>query len=91
MHGGVFNELGNELAEAYSRVTDEGGLKVLPPHGSLDNLTRLTNGTVDAALLQGGTFSAERLSVIAPLYPAMVHVIVRRARLGGEATLSVSD
>jgi TRAP transporter TAXI family solute receptor len=80
MHGGVFNELGSELADAYSRVTDEGELKVLPTHGSLDNLTRLTNGTVDAALLQGGTFSAEKLSVIAPLYPEMVHVIVRRDR-----------
>tara|TARA_B100000676_G_scaffold256788_1_gene264284 strand:+ start:71 stop:1465 length:1395 start_codon:yes stop_codon:yes gene_type:complete len=80
MSGGVFNQLGRELSQAYSRVTDEGELKALETQGSLENLKRLTNGSIHAALLQGGTFSAEYLSIIAPLYSEMTHVIVRKDR-----------
>ncbi len=80
--GGVFYQLGQELSAAYQRETGH-ALTSLRSEGSLTNHQLLLAQKADLAILQGGTFSAEGLAILAPLYAELVHVIVRESPTSG--------
>lgn len=74
--GGVFYEFGQNLAESYAHSNGH-KLNVLATAGSAANRDLLLTHKADAALIQGGTVSRDGLSIIAPLYPEFVHIVVR--------------
>lgn len=74
--GGVFFDLGTKLSDRYERATDH-ELMVLETDGSAENRRRLLAGDIDVALLQGDFVNSRHVSVIAPLYLEMVHIVVR--------------
>jgi len=74
--GGVFYDLGTKLAKHYERDTEH-VLEVLETDGSADNRQFVLDGNSDVAILQGDFINTRHLSVIAPLYLEMIHVIVR--------------
>lgn len=78
--GGLYHELGVELARALERQTGA-VVTVLPTDGSGDNRQRLSGDAAkrpDLAILQAEFVSAAEMDVVAPLYPEMVYLIVRR-------------
>lgn len=74
--GGVFFDIGGKLAKHYERGTEH-VLEVLETEGSADNRQFVLDGKADVAVLQGDFITTRHLSVIAPLYLEMIHVIVR--------------
>ena len=74
--GGVFFDIGGKLAKHYERGTEH-VLEVLETEGSEDNRQFVLDGKADVAVLQGDFINTRHLSVIAPLYLEMIHVIVR--------------
>lgn len=77
--GGLYNELGEMLSSAFEHNAER-PLEVVSTAGSVENRNQLASQEVHAALLQGGAVSLEDLSIIAPLYADIVHVVVRRGR-----------
>lgn len=74
--GGVFFQIGNLLSKHYETATEH-SLTVRQTSGSQDNRELLLGGKVEVAILQGDFINTRHLSVIAPLYLEMIHVIVR--------------
>jgi TRAP transporter TAXI family solute receptor len=80
---GQYYNLGEHLKESLEART---GRRVIleATRGSEDNVDRLLSEErdrkVDLAILQGGAVSMDGLAVIAPYYPEVVHVIVRKGR-----------
>lgn len=74
--GGVFYKIGELLSQKYKDSTEH-VLIVRETAGSQDNRELLINSKVDVAVLQGDFINTRHLSVIAPLYLEMIHVIVR--------------
>jgi TRAP transporter TAXI family solute receptor len=52
---------------------------VEPTAGSEANLKQLRSGSVQLAIAQGGSVPLEEVLVVTPLFPELVHVIVRKA------------
>ncbi|UCF34914.1 MAG: TAXI family TRAP transporter solute-binding subunit [Phycisphaerales bacterium] len=81
--GGQYYKLGEHLKDSLEARTGRHVI-VEATRGSVDNADRLlseeADRTVDLAILQGGAVSMDRLAVIAPYYPEVVHVIVRKGR-----------
>lgn len=77
--GGLYHRLGNELGDRIQRRTGRDVI-LLPSEGSVENRGMLLAGKAHAAILQSGGVSTEGLAVIAPLYPEVVHVVVREER-----------
>lgn len=75
--GGLYHEFGEALAKSLSRRTDI-RVEVIPTDGSVQNREMLLAGKADIAIIQGGSAAIDQLSVIAPLYPEVVHVVARR-------------
>lgn len=75
--GGLYYQVGEILSQIWKEETGA-TLEVLPSSGTLANQTALSQNETDIAILQGGAVSLEGLSIIAPLYPELVHVIVRK-------------
>ncbi|MGB0580218.1 MAG: TAXI family TRAP transporter solute-binding subunit [Limisphaerales bacterium] len=74
--GGVFYEIGKHLSRHYEEESHH-QLKALETEGSAENQKLLLAGKVEAAVLQGDFINTRHLSVIAPLYLEMLHVVVR--------------
>lgn len=76
IEGGLYHEVGRLLGERIESAT-RAEVALVPTAGSLENLARLAAGEVHLAVLQASTIPSEGVSVLAPLYPEVVHVIVR--------------
>jgi TRAP transporter TAXI family solute receptor len=75
--GGLYYQVGDLLQGIWSEQTGA-KLEVLTSSGTIANQKALLSHEADIAILQGGAVSLEGLSIIAPLYPELVHVIVRK-------------
>ena len=62
------------------RKRTEREVEPLVTDGSVDNGKRLAEGTADLAIVQHGAVPMVGLTVIAPLYEEIVHVVVRQGR-----------
>jgi TRAP transporter TAXI family solute receptor len=76
--GGQYYRFGEALAEVLEQRTER-EVEVIETGGSVDNAGRLVAGDADLAILQGGAVPADGVAALVPLYPEIVHVIVRRA------------
>ncbi len=77
--GGVYYRFSNEVAERL-RGDIKQKVSVLETEGSVDNVRLLVERQAEVALVQADIVSADQISVVAPLYYDVVHVIVRRGR-----------
>jgi TRAP transporter TAXI family solute receptor len=89
--GGLYFEFGTEFSR-YLRDCTGREVEVLGTEGSVENVELLRSGKVQLAILQAGTVDLEcehlhEVVALAPLYPDVVHVIVRR----GSRIRSVRD
>ncbi len=75
--GGLYHELGNVLSTIWKTHTGQ-TMEVRSSSGTIANLSALQEKEANLAILQGGTVSLEGMSIIAPLYPELVHIIVRK-------------
>ena len=78
---GLYHKLGGELAERL-RARTRRKVELVDTAGSIENAERLAAGDVDLAVLQAtalreGTVTLGDVAVLAPLYPEVLHVIVR--------------
>lgn len=70
--GGLYQRVGELLAE---RI--EARVELVTTAGSRENRDLLLAGEVDLAILQASSVSLADLALLAPLYPEVVHVVVR--------------
>ncbi len=82
--GGLYREFGDALRDSLARRTGA-RVKIVPSDGSVENRELLLSHKADVAIVQGGSTPIDRLAIIAPLYPEVVHVIARR---GGATNLA---
>ncbi len=75
--GGLYHQVGDLLSEIWQKHTDS-TLEIVSSSGSGENRSSLINHDVDLAILQGDVVPLDGFSIIAPLYPELVHVIVRK-------------
>ena len=79
--GGEYYDLAAHL-KAIIEARSDSEVVLVPTEGSVENAERLRSSdpdrTVDFALLQGGSVSMAGLAVVAPCYPDVVHVVVRK-------------
>jgi TRAP transporter TAXI family solute receptor len=75
--GGLYYQVGEALEEIWLEETGK-QLEIIASSGTIANHKSLIKNETDFAILQGGAVSLEGLSIIAPLYPELVHVIVRK-------------
>ena len=75
--GGLYYQVGDILEQIWFEETGK-QLENLASSGTIENRESLIKHETDFAILQGGAVSLEGLSIIAPLYPELVHVIVRK-------------
>ena len=74
--GGLYHEFGEALKKSLEQRTGK-RVELIETEGSVENARLLREGKVDVAIVQGGSAPLRGLSVIAPLYPEVVHVLVR--------------
>lgn len=84
--GGLYHEFGEALQKSLKEKTGR-DVVLVQTEGSLENEKLLREGKVDLAIVQGGSATIAGLSVIAPLYPEVVHVVTRQ----GSAIKSIDD
>ena len=75
--GGLYYQVVELLKDVWHKQTGA-DLEVVASSGTIANQKALVNHEADIAILQGGTVPLDGLSIIAPLYPELVHVIVRK-------------
>jgi TRAP transporter TAXI family solute receptor len=75
--GGLYFQVGDILKQIWFEGTGK-QLEVISTSGTIANHDSILKHETDLAILQGGAVSLEGLSIIAPLYPELVHVIVRK-------------
>lgn len=82
MAAGDVQAFDERLAESLSKLLVERGhpSQVIQGEGSRESADRLRMGEVDLALVKGGTVDLQGLEVVAPLYPDVVLLVVRRDR-----------
>lgn len=75
--GGLYHEFGEALQKSLGERT---GCEVviIQTEGSVENARLLSEGKADLAIIQSGSKSIEDFSVIAPLYPEVLHVVTRK-------------
>jgi len=84
--GGLYHEFGEALQKSLQEKTGRNVI-IVQTEGSLENEKLLREGKVDLAIVQGGSAKIKDLSVIAPLYPEVVHVVIRQ----GSPIKSIDD
>ena len=75
--GGLYHELASALGEHLERRTGR-KVQLLPSKGSVENRELLRGGATELAIMQAAAVPLSELAVLAPLYPEVLHVIVRR-------------
>ena len=77
--GGLYYALGCEVQASLGRRLDRTP-EIRATAGSVQNVELLRRGEAQLAIVQGGSIALQELSVITPLYPELVLVIVRKDR-----------
>lgn len=77
--GGLYYALGCEIQASLHRQLGRNS-EVRATAGSVENVKLLESGEAHLAIVQGGSIALEELSVITPLYPELVLLIVRKDR-----------
>lgn len=75
--GGLYHEIARLLKPAIEERTGR-PVKLITTLGSVENREMLSSGEADLAILQDGAVGMQGLSVIAPLYYDVVHIVVRK-------------
>ena len=75
--GGLYYRFGKLLAAELEKRC-QCRVVVLETRGSVENLALMQQGQAELAVIQAGSGSLEGHEVLAPLYPDVVHLIVRR-------------
>jgi TRAP transporter TAXI family solute receptor len=74
--GGLYQKLGEYIQIPLERRLDI-PVQLVSTDGSLDNYHKIRDGEVTFGIVQGGAVAIEELSVVTPLFPDFVFVIVR--------------
>lgn len=77
--GGMYAEFSRQLAEQLEPLLER-PVHSVPTSGSVENRELLRDGQVQLALLQAGILKGDEVSVVAPVFHEVVHVIVRSDR-----------
>lgn len=77
--GGLYYAVGNELRTSLRRRLGRAP-DVVVTAGSVENVDLLKRGEADIAVVQGGAVDMGELTVLTPLYPELVLIIVRKER-----------
>jgi len=77
--GGLYHRVAYELAQRIMVRTGR-EVVVLETRGSVANRELLRSGAADLAVIQAGTVDLTGLDAVVPLYPDVVHVVVRAGR-----------
>ena len=83
---GLYHDFGEALASPLESRTER-IVEVYTTEGSDANGELLDRGTADLALLQAGFLEPQKFSIVAPLFPEALHLIVRK----GSGIESVAD
>lgn len=69
-----------DFSQGIASLSEYGGLSidVHESEGSLSNISALSNGAADFALIQQGVEVGDEVRAVAALYPDIVHLLVRR-------------
>lgn len=84
--GGLYYRVGKAI-ESSLRDRIHHKIRIESTRGSQENFESLTRDEVQLAIVQGGSVPLENLSVVTPLFPELVFVIVRK----GSGIEKVSD
>jgi TRAP transporter TAXI family solute receptor len=74
--GGLYRKLGEHIQIPLERRLDI-PVQLLSTEGSVDNFHKVRQGEATFGIVQGGAVAIEELSVVTPLFPDYVFVIVR--------------
>lgn len=74
---GLYHQLGDALKLPLMEQTHR-HVVVETTEGSVENLQRLFSGDVSLAVVQGGSVPMDYVSVVTPLFPELVSIIVRK-------------
>ena len=89
--GGLYRKLGEHIQIPLERRLDI-AVQLLSTEGSVDNFDKVRQGEATFGIVQGGAVAIEELSVVTPLFPDFVFVIVRTDRAINElADLAGTD
>ncbi len=75
--GGLYHRVGRVLGQEIERITGH-PFELVASQGSVENRERLLAGACNLAVLQLGSIDKTGIAALSPLYPEVVHVIVRR-------------
>lgn len=74
---GLYHQLGETIISPLSERTNR-RVVVETTEGSIENLERLISGSAVLGVVQGGSVPMDEVSVVTPLFPELVMIIVRR-------------
>ena len=77
--GGLYHRVGRVLGDEIERRTGH-SVELVTSQGSVENREQLLAGNCNLAVLQLGSIDKVGIAALSPLYPEVVHVIVRRNR-----------
>lgn len=77
--GGLYYKFGEVFKEAFEADTGR-DVVLLKTNGSQENKRLLLDGSADLAFLQAGSISMDELSGIVPLWPDVIHMVIRKGR-----------
>ncbi len=75
--GGLYHKLGLAIRPSLMERTER-KVAIETTEGSVENLRKLRAGEVDLAVIQGGSVPISDVSVVTPLFPELVLIIVRK-------------
>ncbi|HBE72225.1 MAG TPA: protein kinase, partial [Planctomycetaceae bacterium] len=76
VEGGAYFGLADEISELIN-ANSKCDAQVIASGGSTDNLSRLLSGQAGLALVQSDAVDSAEISVVAPMYFEVVHILVR--------------
>lgn len=77
--GGQYHEFGVLFKSIIEKNTST-RVELIPSEGSRQNNQLLQSGKADLMIVQGGSVELTNLTVVAPLYPDVIHVVARTDR-----------
>ena len=84
--GGLYYQVGNSIERSLGERTGR-SVSVLTTRGTAANFGMLVDGKADLAILQGGAVRLEEVTVVTPVFPELLFVIVRK----GQGIETVAD